>query len=79
MRSVSMLEHEDPLPRAQGQAAVDNGNGKLDLGEGGANMGRHVIRAFDDVPVVAVSLGHESAEKLIQIAEHGRIRVFLNQ
>lgn len=60
-----MLEEIDALPRAEHQVAFLHWHGQVCLGEGGANMGGHVIGAFRRVPIEAVIFGYGAAKKII--------------
>ena len=45
----------------------------------GANVCRHVIRAFVHMPVQWVSVGHQAPKECLQIHTNVRVGVFLDQ
>lgn len=77
MRRVAMLPDVDSLPRAEAQTPVEEWDREMRLREGCLDVRGHVVRAFVVVGIAA-ALRHEAGEEVVQIGEHGRIRVLLN-
>ncbi len=73
-----VLDEIDALPCSQNQRAGDDGNGELGLRQRRANMRRHVVRPFR-VMGVARSLRRDLREEGLEVLEHRRIGVFLDQ
>src|ERR1019366_5655695 len=69
----------DPLPSAQRQPALTNGNGKVDRRKGGAHVRRHVVVALNGVREERIAIRHKPGEELFQITPHVRVGVLLNQ
>jgi hypothetical protein len=59
-----MLEQIDPLPYAERHVPADHGNRQVRLGQRGTDVGRHVIRAFESVPLARVVLRDKPFEKV---------------
>jgi len=78
MRSVAVFEKENPLPGSERQCAADERNRELRLGERGADMRRHVVGAFRIMRVIRL-FRRKPREDGFEIAQHGRIGVFLNE
>ena len=76
---AAMLPQVDALPGAQGQAAVEHGDGEGGGGERRFNMGRHVIAAFQRVGIVGIILAHQPVEPSFQIVAGGRVGILLDE
>lgn len=72
-----MLPDVDTLPDAEGEATVGNRDLFRGAGEGSADVGGHIIRAFRAVDVV-VAFGHQFCQEVAEVAKHVGVGVFLN-
>ena len=79
VRRRTMLKQIDALPRAQRHSPALHRNRELSGRQGRSNMRGHVIGPFHGVPVQPVILGRKAAEKHIQIVDHIRVGILLNQ
>src|SRR5271165_2639146 len=79
MRTTAMLDQEDALPCPQRQRAADHRQGELGLRQRDAQMRRHVVCAFAVVLIERAILGREPLEKLLQVAQNGRVGVLLDE
>lgn len=78
MRVGTMLKNINILPDAESQFPIDQGNADLGLGEGGADVGGHVVGTLRGMAVIGIILPHQAAEIIIQIVQHIRVGVLLN-
>lgn len=78
VRDGAVLEQVDSLPGSEGRLAVDDGDGEVSQGQGGADVRGHIVGAFDGVAVEAAVFGGEALEKCFQVVAHVGIRIFLN-
>ena len=69
MRPAAVLDEIDALPCPQHQRASNHRDGELRLRERGADMGRHVVRAFDRVAVGEV-LRRKLSKHPVQVGGH---------
>ena len=74
-----MFEQINALPGSQSQPSPVDRYGEVSLGESGAYVRGHVVRAFGGVPVKLGLLGHQPGEEIIQIGGYVRVGVLLNQ
>jgi hypothetical protein len=74
-----VLARADRLPDAERQLAAAHRDRKLHGGQGGAYMGRHVVRTFVAMPVQRVTIGDEPGHEALEVAEYLRIGIFLDQ
>jgi hypothetical protein len=74
----AVLEEVDALPGAEDEAAVQDGDGELDLREGGFEVGGHVVEAFVVVNVGTV-VGGDVVEVGEDVALHGGVGVLLDE
>ncbi|CAH2599323.1 protein of unknown function [Rhodovastum atsumiense] len=79
VRRGAMFPEIDALPRAKHQFPLDNGNRKLGLGQGGADMGRHVVRPLNVMHVASTPVGGETGEEAFEIGAHVGIGILLHQ
>src|SRR5262245_212853 len=79
MGGVTMFPEIDSLPGAKGEAAALDGNGEVHGGEGGTDVGRHVVIAFRSVDEQRVAVGHKTREEGFQVAADIGVGIFLNQ
>ena len=79
VRAGAVLEQVDALPAAEIRPAGVDRDREMGRGQGGADVRRHVVRAFLGVPVVAQVLRHDAPEELVEIVQHVRIGVLLDQ
>ncbi len=77
LRFGAVLEQIDRLPCAEGWRAVLDRDRQAGLGQGGLDVGGHVVGAFG-VMTVAAGLGGDPAEEVEQIGADIRIGVFLD-
>lgn len=73
-----MLEEIDALPGAEREAAVVDGDGEVDAGEDGADVGGHVVGAFEGVGVEAGVFGHEALKGIADVDDDVGVVVFLD-
>lgn len=69
----------DALPGAEGESVVHDGDGECGGGEGGLDVGRHVVGAFGGVGVERVVFGDEATHPLLEVAAGGGVGVLLNR
>lgn len=74
----SMLPEINALPGAEGQSSVGNRDGEIGRGQGGADMGRHVIRAFASVFEQGIAVGNQAREKTFEIQADLGVGIFLD-
>lgn len=74
MRPPSVLERIDTLPRSKRQLPIQQRDGELDLGQGGANVRWHIARTLVIVDVSGRIFRREPRKKIrFKIgAGHGR-------
>jgi hypothetical protein len=78
----AVLEEVDALPGAKDEAAVEDGDGELDLREGGLQVGGHVVEALVVVEVGPVwwrNVGGDVVEPGEDVALHGGVGVLLDE
>ena len=78
MRAASMLEQVNALPGTQHQFAITNRYRNLHQRQGAANVRRHVVFAFHDVPIERPILSDQPPKEGLQIAPHVGVGVLLN-
>ena len=74
-----MFPEINSLPGAQRQAAVHNGDGKINRGQRRTNMRRHVVVPLGCMNIKRIAIGNEPLEESLQIPLHVRVRVLLDQ
>ena len=74
----AMFKNINALPRSKYHAALFHGYGELCEGESGADVGGHVVRAFDGVAVEARIFGHEALEESVEVVDYVRVCIFLD-
>src|SRR5438045_2462190 len=79
MRTAAMFPEVNALPRAQRQPATTDGNGKIDRGKGGADVGGHIVFALGGVDEKRVAVGYEAGEEFLQVPPDVGVGVFLNK
>src|SRR5688572_8728832 len=62
VRAAAVLEQIDALPGAEREAAADQGDGELDLGQRGAEVGGHVVGPLVVMGVGVRILGRDAGE-----------------
>src|ERR1700735_1429264 len=67
VRPAAMLEQVDRLPGTKAEPPVDDGNGQMDLGEGGAQVRGHIVRAFVVVLIERCILGNKALEERLNV------------
>ena len=78
MRCVAVLVQIDALPGSEYGTTAGDWNRKAGLGEGRANVGRHVVRSFYTVAIESRISGNQSPEKVLQIMAHIRVGILLD-
>src|SRR3954451_8461414 len=63
VRPRAVFEDINALPRPEGHTSVFHRDGELCQGQCGADMCRHVVRAFDGMAIEPIVLGHEAIEE----------------
>jgi len=76
---MAMFPDINALPGAEHHAAIADGNGEVDGGEGGADVGRHIVIAFGGMDEHAVAVGDEAGEEGFEVAADVGIGVFLDE
>src|SRR5580658_6820579 len=76
---AAMLEQIDRLPSTEAEPPVYDGNGQMDLSEGGAQVRGHVVRAFVVVLVERRILGDETLEECLNVQAHRGRGVLLDE
>ncbi len=74
-----VLEQINVLPGSESQPAVQEWDGQMSLRQSGTDVRGHVVGALGIVPVVRVSIRDEPLEKGIEVMQHIRVGVFLNE
>ena len=78
VRMGAVLPKINTLPCAQGKLSVLEWNGQMNRGQGGADMGCHVIISLGPVHKPGIAIHHKLAKKHVQITTHIRIGIFLD-
>ncbi len=76
--SVAVLPDIDALPGPECEAAGIDGDGESGGGEGGLDVGGHVVGAFGGVGVERIAFRHETIEPRFKISSGRRVGVLLN-
>ena len=71
----AVLPEEDPLPGAEGEAAVQDGDSERGRGQRRTDVRRHVVGPFFGVGVERVTLGSQTGEPVFEIAARFGISV----
>ena len=81
VRAAAVLEQVDPLPGPERQPSADQRDRQLGPGEGGAQMGRHVVRPLVVVGVEGGVLRRQAFEEGLKVrAENDKqVLAALNQ
>src|SRR6516165_3786710 len=74
-----MLQEKNALPDAELDAPVGNRDRQLGLGQGTLDVRRHVVGPFVVVAIEGDILRYEPPQKCLEIAQHLRRRVLLDQ
>ena len=74
-----MFPNVNALPGAEGHSPLADGDGEVDGGKGGADVGGHVVVAFGGVDEHAVPIGDEAGEEGFEVAADVRVGVFLDE
>src|SRR6185369_3856314 len=77
-RMPAVLPEVDPLPGAETEVAVQDGDGERGGGEGRLDVRGHVVRPFGSVGVEGIALGDEAVEPGLQVAAGRRVGVLLD-
>src|SRR5437868_4191617 len=75
----TMLVKIDRLPDTEAHVAAVDGNRQRRLGERRSHVRRHVVGTFGGVYEERVSVLHETGEERLEVAQHVRIGVLLDQ
>src|SRR6185369_818072 len=78
VRAGAVLVEVDGLPGSERDVALHHRDGERGLGERGADVARHVVRALGGGVVEAVTIGDEPGEEALEVREHLRIGVLLD-
>ncbi len=76
VRTGTMFEDIYPLPGAQQQISIINGNRQAGVCQHGADVGGGIVIAFERVRVPTVPLRDKSAHKSFQVGAGSRVPVF---
>ncbi|CUS04400.2 protein of unknown function [Candidatus Promineifilum breve] len=74
---VAVLAQIDPLPRAQRQPAVTDGDGQAAAQQDGLHVGGHVVRPLDGVLVKGRVLRGQAVEGCFHVGPHGGVGVLV--
>ena len=74
----AVFPKENALPGAEGTATACDRDAQRGLGEGGFDVGRHVVRALHRMDVAGVSVGDESRKKCVEVALHVTVGVLVD-
>ncbi len=77
--ALPVLPEVDSLPGSQHESPSGNGNLFRGLGQGRADVGRHVVRALSVVDVAPAVFWYELGKEIFQIPQHVGVGVFLDQ
>ena len=72
----SVLPEKDPLPSAQGEPPIDDGDRLAAPSECHLDVARHIVRTFHRVDKVRIIGRHEAIHPPFQVMPRRRIRVF---
>ena len=70
---------EDALPGTQQKAIVPVGNAELAGGQGGFDVGRHVVRSLDGMGVERVTFGNQPVQPVLEVDARAVVVVLLDQ
>lgn len=77
---VAEFHQVDALPRAEGEAAVGDGNGERDADDGGLGVAGHVVRALVGVDKdLSLVVGDDVVESGGHVCAHVRIAVLVER
>src|SRR5215472_12700040 len=79
MGGSAVFEQEDPLPDAELQPPLGNGNGQLGLRQCALDVRRHIVRSLVIVPVEGDVFGNDPLQKGVEIAPDVGRRILLDQ
>ena len=74
-----VLEQEDPLPGAELQPPIRDGDAELRLGQCALDVGRHVVGPFVIVAVERAILRHDPPQKRSEVAPNLGRCILLDQ
>ena len=78
MGDGAVFKQVDPLPGAKGHFAMDDGNGEAGVGEGRADVGGHVVGAFQGVAIVLARFRDEALEEVAEVEGDVGVGVLLD-
>ena len=76
---AAVLEEINTLPSAERQPAADDRDREADIGQSGADVGRHVVGPLIVMGVEARRLGRDAVEESFEVGPHVKGGVFLDQ
>ena len=76
---MAVFPKENPLPGSQGEFSFDDRDREGSRGQRSLDMRRHIVGAFGGMLVERVLLGDQPVHPLFQIAQDGRVGIFLNR
>ena len=79
MRHVPVFPKINALPRAEREVASAKRDTEIHGRKRGADVRRHVVRAFAGVLEERVAIRHEAFEETFEIGAHIRVGILLNQ
>src|ERR1700740_448813 len=79
MRRATMLQQKNPLPHAELKPAISDRDRQLNLGQGAFDVRRHIVGALVVVAIEGDILRHQPVQKGVEIAQHVRRGVLLDQ
>jgi hypothetical protein len=69
----------EALPGAEGHFAVVHGDGEVDGGQRGADVGGHIVIAFGGVDEEGIAIANEAGEEGFEVAADVGVGVFLDE
>jgi hypothetical protein len=79
VRVDAMFPKVNALPGAEGESTALVRNAEIYGGEGGADVGRHIVIAFGSVLEDGIAIGCEAREDAFKVAADLGVGIFLNK
>lgn len=76
--AATMLPQVNTLPGSESEPTLDDRNVLTGVGQGGADVRWHIISTFCAMPVGAI-LRYKAAQESLQVYQHIRIRILLDE
>jgi hypothetical protein len=79
VRMVAVFPEVNALPGSESEAGILERDREIDAGEGGADVGGHVIGSFGGVDKEAVAVRNDFGHECFEIAANVGVGVFLDE